>query len=113
MVIANDEREGGIRSLTTTCFLTVFLLFTVPDVQAREKIYDVAVSASGTVGFRSYWQDPDFDHSRHAFYYLRVLEVPKPRWTTLEAQRLNVTAPAGVPTKIQDRAYSSPIWYSP
>ncbi len=80
---------------------------------AREKIYDIALSASGTVGFRNYWQDPDFDHSRHAFYYLRVLEVPKPRWTTLEAQRLNVTAPAGVPAKIQDRAYSSPVWYSP
>ena len=80
---------------------------------AREQIYDVALVESGTVGFHSYWQDPAFDPRAHAFYYLRVLEVPKPRWTTLEAQRLNVAPPQRVPAEIQDRAYSSPVWYSP
>ena len=79
----------------------------------HEKIYDVTVAESGAVGFRVYWQDPAFDPQQHAFYYLRVLEIPKPRWTTLEARRLDTEAPEQVPAQIQDRAYSSPVWYSP
>ena len=80
---------------------------------AREKIYDAALAPAGAVAFRSHWQDPEFEPRQPAFYYLRVLEVPKPRWTTLEAQRLNVAPPPQVPAQIQDRAYSSPVWYNP
>ena len=79
----------------------------------HEIIHDAAVAENGAVGFHTYWQDPDFDPRQHAFYYLRVLEIPKPRWTTLEARRLNTALPEQVPAQIQDRAYSSPVWYSP
>ena len=80
---------------------------------SHETIHDVTVEETGAVGFRAYWQDPAFDPLQHAFYYLRVLEIPKPRWTTLEARRLNTKPPEQVPAHIQDRAYSSPVWYSP
>lgn len=59
------------------------------------------------------WQDPDFDAEEHAFYYVRVLEIPTPRWTLYDAVRYGVAAPDGYPKTIQERAYSSPIWYQP
>lgn len=59
------------------------------------------------------WRDPDFDPSEHAFYYIRALEIPTPRWSTRDAAALGVAVPAGLPTSIQERAFSSPIWYSP
>ncbi|EAQ98238.2 DUF3604 domain-containing protein [Congregibacter litoralis] len=59
------------------------------------------------------WQDPDFDASDAAFYYLRVLEIPTPRWTAYDAVRFGVEVPEGVPLITQERAYSSPIWYTP
>ena len=60
-----------------------------------------------------YWQDPDFDPSQHAFYYVRVIEIPTPRWTTYDAKVFGVTIPDDVPVTVQDRAYTSPIWYAP
>jgi len=57
--------------------------------------------------------DPDFDASEHAFYYVRVIEIPTPRWTAYDAARFNVEMPDDMRMKIQERAYTSPIWYTP
>lgn len=108
---------------------------------AHEKVYDVSVSGSrhidadgrcktpvgntvnveqstfdnsiGAPVLSGYWQDPDFDASQRAFYYVRVLEIPTPRWTTYDAKHFKVQLPEGLPASIQERAYTSPIWYTP
>jgi hypothetical protein len=59
------------------------------------------------------WTDPDFDPELNAFYYARVIEIPTPRWTAYEAKRFGITLPPEVPMVTQERAYTSPIWYSP
>jgi len=59
------------------------------------------------------WQDPDFDPAHHAFYYARVIEIPTPRWTAYEAKRYGIDMPDEVPMVTQERAYTSPIWYTP
>jgi hypothetical protein len=59
------------------------------------------------------WTDTDFDPKMKAVYYVRVLEIPTPRWSTYDAAKLGVEPPKGVPATIQERAYSSPIWYTP
>jgi len=59
------------------------------------------------------WKDPDFDASVRAFYYVRVIEIPTPRWTAYEAKRFGITMPKEVPMITQERAYTSPIWYTP
>jgi hypothetical protein len=59
------------------------------------------------------WTDPDFDASQSAFYYARVIEIPTPRWTAYEALRFGVEMTPNVPMTTQERAYTSPIWYSP
>ncbi len=59
------------------------------------------------------WQDPDFDASQRAFYYARVLEIPKPRWTAYDAAYFGLNLADDIPTVVQDRAYTSPIWYTP
>ena len=59
------------------------------------------------------WTDPDFDPSLDAFYYARVLEIPTPRWTTIQAAELGQVPPAVVAATVQERAWSSPIWYTP
>jgi len=59
------------------------------------------------------WTDPDFDPTVSAAYYVRVLEIPTPRWSTYDAKKLSVAPPKGVPPAIQERAWSSPIWYTP
>jgi hypothetical protein len=59
------------------------------------------------------WTDPDFDPSERAFYYARVIEIPTPRWTAYDAVRFGVTMDPEVPMTTQERAYTSPIWYTP
>lgn len=59
------------------------------------------------------WTDPDFNKDIKAVYYVRVLEIPTPRWSTYDAVELGIAPPTGVPATIQERAYSSPIWYTP
>ncbi len=59
------------------------------------------------------WTDPDFDSKQSAFYYARVIEIPTPRWTAYDAKFYNIKMPKEVPMTTQERAYTSPIWYSP
>ncbi len=107
----------------------------------QERIYDVAVAGdrridrkgrakdgvgstvdvenatwTNTIGANSltaFWKDPDFDADERAFYYVRVIEIPKPRWTAYDAKAFGVEMPDEVPMTTQDRAYTSPIWYTP
>ena len=111
------------------------------DGETLERIYDVAVSGGRTIGqdgrageavgntvdienatftntigattLGVVWTDPDFDPKQSAFYYVRVLEIPTPRWTTYDAAFFDIPLPDSVPPTIQDRAYTSPIWYTP
>ena len=108
--------------------------------ETQERIYDVAVSGDRKIGkdgrckeavgntvdvnnatytntigaalLTAYWEDPNFDASQDAFYYVRVLEIPTPRWTTYDAAYFGVPRPSKVPATTQDRAYTSPVWYS-
>jgi hypothetical protein len=59
------------------------------------------------------WQDAGFDAAQRAFYYVRVLEIPTPRWTAYDAKRFNLTMTKDVRMTTQERAYTSPIWYTP
>ena len=59
------------------------------------------------------WTDPEFDASQSAFYYGRVLEIPTPRWTAYDVKRFKNTPVPGTVMSFQERAYTSPIWYSP
>jgi hypothetical protein len=67
----------------------------------------------GDAELATVWTDPDFDPKLRAFYYVRVLQIPTPRHTLYAAVALNQAPPKGYPTSIQERAYSSPIWYTP
>ncbi|SDK74735.1 DUF3604 domain-containing protein [Microbulbifer yueqingensis] len=109
--------------------------------KTHERIYDVAVSGDRKIGadgrakkpvgntvdvknatytnaigapfLQAFWKDPDFDAGQNAFYYVRVLEIPTPRWTTYDARYFGLKRPDDVPASIQERAYTSPIWYNP
>ena len=73
-------------------------------------------SYTNTIGdpfLTAHWVDPDFDPKQRTFYYVRVIEIPKPRWTAYDAKFFNVKMPKEVPMTVQDRAYTSPIWYTP
>jgi hypothetical protein len=110
------------------------------DGEIHERVYDVACAdgreivggaCDGAVGntvdvasasftnaigdpfLETYWRDPDFDPSLRAFYYVRVIEIPTPRWTTYDAAFFGVDLPDSVPPTHQERAYTSPIWYTP
>ena len=78
-------------------------------VNVQEATYDNSI---GAPFLQAYWKDPDFDSSQCAFYYVRVLEIPTLRWTTYDAI-FGVKLPEDVPASIQERAYTSPIWYTP
>jgi hypothetical protein len=79
-------------------------------VNVEEAAYANNIGDSLLMGF---WEDPAFDPEQRAFYYVRVLEIPTPRWTTYDAAFYGVDLPEGVPASQQERAYTSPIWYTP
>ena len=111
------------------------------DGNLQEKVYDVALSdgrevnpetgkappvgttvnvpdasftnAIGAPMLAAVWSDPDFDPAERAFYYARVIEIPTPRWTAYDAKYFKIDLPDHIPTTVQDRAYTSPIWYTP
>ena len=78
------------------------------DVENANWTNTIGAAELGTV-----WTDPDFDPSQKAFYYARVIEIPTPRWSTYDAFRFGIPIPEGAPTSTQERAYTSPIWYTP
>lgn len=67
----------------------------------------------GTADLAALCSDPDFDPAERAFYYARVLEIPRPRWSLIDAVYFGTEPPPEAPRSIQDRAYTSPIWYTP
>jgi hypothetical protein len=67
----------------------------------------------GSVELLGTWTDPQFDPARPALYYVRVLEIPTPRWTTFDAVRNKLALLEGAAATIQERAWTSPIWYTP
>ena len=109
--------------------------------ERHEQIYDVAVSDGRRIGsdgrcktpvgntvdekdasylntigdaeLRAVWTDPDFDPKYRAVYYARVLEIPTPTWQAHDAKFFGITMPEGIPLSHQERAYTSPIWYTP
>ncbi len=113
----------------------------IEDGERQEAVIDIACSDGGTVDPESprctengatvdlatcdvsegkgagelaaVWRDPDFDPAQHAFYYVRVLENPKCRWSTWDAIRAGVPLRPDMHATVQDRAWSSPIWYRP
>jgi hypothetical protein len=109
--------------------------------ELQERVYDVAVSDGREIGadgrcktpvgntvdvesaswtnsigateMIKVWEDPDFDASESAFYYVRVLEIPTPRWTAYDSKFFNVELDENDSGMHQERAYTSPIWYNP
>jgi hypothetical protein len=109
--------------------------------EVHERIYDVAVSGGRTIGadgrcttpvgntvdvpnatykntigtplLAAYWKDPQFDAKQRAFYYVRVIQIPTPRWTAYDQKRFGIKMADNVPMTVTDRAYTSPIWYTP
>jgi hypothetical protein len=65
----------------------------------------------GAVELKGVWTDPDFKTDQNAFYYVRVLEIPTPRWSSFDAKTAGIPFPSDVSTTIQERAYTSPIMY--
>ena len=67
----------------------------------------------GAAELGTVWIDPEFDPALKAFYYARVLEIPTPRWTAYDRVKFKLELPKDIPLKGQERAYTSPIWYTP
>lgn len=86
----------------------------VPPIRSTVNIKNASYTNSvGAVELKKVWRDPDFDPSLHAFYYVRVLQIPTPRWSTYDAKKLGIPPPTRVSPIVQERAWGSPIWYTP
>ena len=84
------------------------------DGETHERVFDlVGNNPTGSAELRALWSDPEFDKDQLAFYYVRVIQRPTPRWTAYDAQRFGVEMDAQVPMTVRERAYTSPIWYEP
>jgi hypothetical protein len=83
-----------------------------PDNGAKVDLSDCSINAGvGAAELKQVWQDPDFNAADEAFYYVRVLENPTCRWSTWDALRAGVEPRSDLAKTIQERAWSSPIWY--
>jgi hypothetical protein len=86
----------------------------LPPVGSTVNVPDASyTNAIGAAVLQAFWTDEDFDPAQLAFYYVRVIEIPTPRWTTHDAKVFGVKIPNGAPVDVQERAYTSPIWYAP
>jgi hypothetical protein len=86
----------------------------LPDVGNTVDVKNATWSNTiGSAELITVWKDPDFDASQRAFYYARVIEIPTPRWTAYDAKRFGVQMPKESEMTTTERAYTSPIWYSP
>ena len=86
----------------------------VPAIQSTVDLKTATYTNSvGSTELKAVWADPEFNDSLHAFYYARVLEIPTPRWTLMQAVKAGVPPPDVTPLTGQERAWSSPIWYTP
>jgi len=86
----------------------------LPEVGNTVDIANASYSNSiGSTTLKTVWNDPDFNSEQAAFYYIRVLEIPTPRWSTYDAKALGILPPKDFPATIQERAWTSPIWYQP
>ena len=112
-----DVAWSGNRKLTRAPIANVLYGgndMTLPPVGNTVDIKNASYTNSiGAVELKTEWTDPDFDPSLHSFYYARVLQIPTPRWTTYDAKTLGVPPPSNIPATIQDRAWTSPIWFTP
>ena len=129
---AKDARSGNLDRIQ-------IVKGSVRDGVAEERIFDVALGGEnrrtaegvrpvgntvdlaaatydntiGAATLAAVWEDPEFDPMSPAFYYVRVLEIPTPRWTLYDSVATGMPLPEGVPATLQERAFTSPIWYLP
>jgi len=86
----------------------------LPSIGSTVDVADASYTNNiGNAVLTAYWVDPDFDPKERAFYYVRVIEIPTPRWTAYDAKFFNKKMPDDTKMVLQDRAYTSPIWYTP